>query len=110
MRCHVHRLNATAFRSNNLVVKRSLRFIQTKWANNPTFPPVGGTAGAGLDPVIGQSNNANKVPIAITTTGTADPTFGFSGINAFVTPRSGEYFFIPPLSALRAGGALVTLK
>lgn len=91
---------------------KGYQFIQHFWVNNPGFPfnaPAG--VSNGLDPVIGQNNNSTNVPITITTTGSAGtPNFGFSGVNAFVTPRGGEYFFVPPMSALNAGGALVTLN
>ena len=89
---------------------QGFEFIQNFWVNNPTFPPVGGPQGAGLDPIIGQNKVADIVPMNIEPANPDSPNFGFSGINAFVTPRGGEYFFVPPMSALRDGGALVTLK
>lgn len=87
---------------------QGFQFIQDKWVNNPGFPPVG--PGAGLDPIIGQNKNAAIVPMTIKTTNPGTTGFGFSGINQFVTPRGGEYFFVPPMSALRDNGHLVTLK
>lgn len=91
-------------------LNQGFQFIQRFWVNEPTFPPVGGPQGAGLDPIIGQNNNSSIVPMNVKTTNPGTTGFGFSGINQFVTPRGGEYFFVPPMSALRNGGALVTLK
>lgn len=86
-------------------------FIQTAWVNNVNFP-FGAVppASNGLDPVIGQNNNPANVPMTINTANPGTQNFGFSGINAFVKPRGGEYFFVPPMNALKPGGTLVNLK
>lgn len=97
-------------------ISQGFQFIQQNWANNKNFPfnAPNGVAN-GLDPVIGQNNNTASVPMTITTASAPNPptaNFGFSGVNQFVTPRGGEYFFVPSMTALnlKANGALVALK
>ncbi|WPH01055.1 Hypothetical protein R9X50_00389000 [Acrodontium crateriforme] len=79
-------------------------FIQRQWANNAGF--IGN--GAGLDAIVGQDNNNKTVDMAGLFPQDASRTFAFSGINRFVIPRGGEYFFTPSITALK--GTLATTK
>lgn len=79
-------------------------FLQRTWANNPNFV----SPGTGLDAILGQTSS----PQTINTTGMfpQDPTrpLPISGINQFVEPKGGEYFFSPSMAAL--SGVLADVK
>lgn len=76
-------------------IEDGYKFIQTRWANEPDFPP---NTGAGLDVTIGQIESTTKVPFKIGT-----KSVDINPINEFVTAKGGEYFFAPSMAVLKAG-------
>lgn len=65
------------------------------WANEPDFPH----KGAGLDPIIGQTNSAGVRHMPGT-----DPLSQGKDLTIpmqFVVSKGGEYFFAPSISTLR---------
>ncbi|KAK5701795.1 hypothetical protein LTR97_004613 [Elasticomyces elasticus] len=72
-------------------------FLQQSWANNPNFSQ----PGSGLDAVMGQSNSKKTVDMKGLFPQDAERPLALSGINRFVVPKGGEYFFTPSMSALR---------
>ena len=76
-------------------IENGYRFIQTAWANQPDFP----SGGAGRDVTIGQGKASDPPsPFQI-----GAKLVSINPINAFVTPKGGEYFFAPSMSVLKAG-------
>lgn len=76
-------------------IESGYRFIQNSWANRPDFP----SKGAGLDVTIGQGEATDPPsPFQI-----GSKSININPINAFVTPKGGEYFFAPSINVLRAG-------
>ena len=71
-------------------------FIQRFWANNTTFR----FQGAGVDAVMGQTNTAPTVGMKGLFPQDANRELQLPGINRFVVPRGGEYFFSPSISTL----------
>jgi Dyp-type peroxidase family len=71
-------------------------FIQEKWANNETFRFQGG----GVDAVMGQTNSKAEVDMLGLFPQDATRPLKLPGINRFVVPKGGEYFFSPSLGAL----------
>ncbi|GAB7361967.1 hypothetical protein MBLNU230_g2004t1 [Neophaeotheca triangularis] len=82
---------------------RGFQFIQQTWANNDSFP----AQGAGLDATIGQSNGQKMVEMLGLNPKDSKAGLGFHGLNQFVKPKGGEYFFSPSLTALRTTLAVV---
>jgi Dyp-type peroxidase family len=83
------------FAAYQSTIENGYRFIQTAWANAPDFP----SKGAGLDVTIGQGKSTDAPsPFQIGT-----KSVSINPINAFVTPKGGEYFFAPSMSVLKAG-------
>ena len=80
-------------------------FLQRTWANNPDFL----TGGVGLDAVLGQTSDPNAT-INMTGLFPQDPSrpLPMSGVNKFVVPKGGEYFFSPSMAAL--SGVLADVK
>lgn len=70
--------------------------IQRFWANNETFR----FQGAGVDTVMGQTNSKPTVGMKGLFPQDASRELQLPGVNRFVVPRGGEYFFSPSLSAL----------
>jgi Dyp-type peroxidase family len=79
-------------------------FIQQFWANNTTFR----FEGAGLDAVMGQTNDVDDVEMLGLKPWDASSGLKVKGVNRFVVPRGGEYFFSPSLGALK--GVLSEVK
>jgi Dyp-type peroxidase family len=77
-------------------IENQFEFIQSKWVNNPNFPPFPAGVVAGQDPIIAQSP---KGPFQL------DPAKGNIEVKHFVTTTAGEYFFAPSISALQDIGA-----
>lgn len=71
-------------------------FIQAAWANNPFFR----FGGAGVDAVMGQRNDAATVGMKGLFPQDANRELQLPGINRFVVPRGGEYFFSPSISTM----------
>lgn len=71
-------------------------FIQKFWANNEAFR----FQGAGLDAIIGQENDKPEVEMLGLFPQDANRPLKLSGLNRFVEPKGGEYFFSPSLKAL----------
>ncbi|KAG8729070.1 hypothetical protein FRC11_009571 [Ceratobasidium sp. 423] len=72
------------------------QFVQTIWANDPTFVQGKGVDRPGFDPIIGQQNSG----------GDRDTKGQASGSSLvlpmeFVLSRGGEYFFSPSIKALK---------
>lgn len=84
------------FASYQSTLEDGYRFIQQHWANSPTFP----VEGSGFDVTIGQVQDPDVVE---TSAVGADKHVEIKGINAFVTPLGGEYFFAPSIQLLRNG-------
>lgn len=83
------------FAAYQSTIENGYRFVQTAWANQPNFP----SGGAGLDVTIGQGKATDSPsPFKI-----GAKSVNINPINAFVTPKGGEYFFAPSMSVLRAG-------
>ncbi|KAI7239998.1 hypothetical protein KC343_g4327 [Hortaea werneckii] len=85
-------------------ISQGFQFLQQTWANAPRFR----VEGAGLDAVMGQDNNNKTVDMKGLFPQNKDKPLALSGINRFVVPKGGEYFFSPSMSALRT--TLSTLK
>ncbi|KAJ7201679.1 fungal peroxidase [Mycena pura] len=74
-------------------IGNGFQFLQTAWANNPSFVH----PNTGFDPIIGANAGLPRVVNGLDPT---DPTHSFTMID-FVVSRGGEYFFSPPLSAIQ---------
>lgn len=78
------------------------QFLQKSWANPTNFPPQKPQL-PGLDPLIGQVVDEDNVGVR-TMTG-ADPANTAAtldlGIQTWVVPKGGEYFFSPSISVLK---------
>lgn len=79
-------------------------FIQEKWANGDTFR----FQGAGVDAIMGQTNDKAEVDMLGLFPQDATRPLALPGINRFVVPKGGEYFFSPSMKALT--GILSELK
>jgi Dyp-type peroxidase family len=78
-------------------IENGFRFIQTKWANNPTFPFTQTTKQVpGFDAIIGQGVNRQ-----LSGTNPDDPTIELGLPTNWVVPHGGEYFFAPSLAGLK---------
>lgn len=71
-------------------------FIQQAWANNPSFRFPGG----GVDAVMGQTNSSPTVGMKGLFPQDASRELQLPGVNRFVVPRGGEYFFSPSIATL----------
>jgi deferrochelatase/peroxidase EfeB len=82
-------------------IKEQFEWVQSKWINDPNFPPSDHREPAGPDPIA-----------AVTYGGTfhLDPKKPNINIKNYVKVTGGEYFFSPSLSALRNIGALRVKK
>lgn len=97
------------FMAFNSDIANQFEFMQDAWANSPGFPK---GKGAGVDPIIGQTENDSPRPRV-----TCPVVWGDSGNKSMVTidsiPRTvtmkgGEYFFMPSLAFLRTLAASQT--
>ncbi|KAF2722845.1 Dyp-type peroxidase [Polychaeton citri CBS 116435] len=77
-------------------IGNGFQFIQQTWANQPTFF----SDGAGLDAIMGQSNTEKTVDMKGLFPQDANRPLPLNGINRFVIPKGGEYFFSPSIPAL----------
>lgn len=90
------------FAAYQSTIENGYRFIQTAWANNTGFP----STGAGLDVTIGQGKPTDPPsPFQI-----GAKSVNINPINAFVTPKGGEYFFAPSMNVLKAGFNISSLQ
>ena len=82
------------FMAYNASLAKQFVFTQASWANSAGFP----TAGAGVDPVIGQGASAGPGPAW--REDWDEPASGVDNFDfhGFVTMRGGEYFFAPSLT------------
>jgi Dyp-type peroxidase family len=85
-------------------ISLGFRLIQRFWANEPGFR----LKGAGLDAIIGQSNDMKEVDMVGISPLDLKSPLKMEGINRFVIPKGGEYFFMPSMTALRT--TLSTVK
>jgi len=67
------------------------KFVQNAWMNAPSFTAGVQTTEQGTDALVGQPPSAALI---------AGP-LRCPGLRRFVTPRGGEYFFVPPMSWLK---------
>lgn len=73
-------------------IERQFEFLASAWINNPNL----GSAGAGVDPVIGVAASGRPFTVPVNADGTG-PTLT---LPEWVTPTGGAYFFAPSISAL----------
>lgn len=98
--CESHASGTQSY--SGLIVWR-LCSICIAWANNVGFPPQT-TVQPGLDPIIGQTNDAGARQMS-----GANPKSPENNITfpiEFVVSKGGEYFFSPSISAIRDSFAL----
>jgi len=87
-----------AFVSYQSSISNGFAFVQQSWANNTGFPPKAATSNIGFDPIIGQAAGADR---ALTGFDPKNQSASLDlGIQQFVVPRGGEYFFSPSIDAL----------
>lgn len=86
-----------AFVSYQSSIADGFQFLQTVWANQPTFAPSHAPE-PGWDPIIGQAGTGTRFMNG----------YDIQNTNAnlqleqeFVVSRGGEYFFSPSISAIR---------
>ncbi|KAJ4317317.1 hypothetical protein N0V94_005002 [Neodidymelliopsis sp. IMI 364377] len=82
------------FAAYQSTIEDGYRFIQTAWANKPSFPSLG----AGFDVTIGQGKAKDSADFSV---GSKKVTI--NPLNEFVTTIGGEYFFAPSVDVLKAG-------
>jgi Dyp-type peroxidase family len=85
-------------------ISLGFRLIQRFWANEPKFR----AKDAGLDPIAGQRNDVKEVDMVGISPLDLKSPLKMEGINRFVIPKGGEYFFMPSMTALRT--TLSTVK
>ena len=103
-----------AFVAYQAQLSMGFHFLQQTWADNTNFPPGKTPSSPGLDPIIGQNNGQLRIAAGLDPsqpTGTLSiPQFvvshggGSSWYHTQVpslTCNTGEYFFSPPISAIR---------
>ncbi|KAK3659682.1 hypothetical protein LTR56_001045 [Elasticomyces elasticus] len=78
-------------------ISSGFAFLQQSWANMADFFQ----PGSGLDAVMGQSNTEKSVDMKGLYPQDAERPLALSGINRFVVPKGGEYFFTPSMTALK---------
>nr|WP_301002056.1 Dyp-type peroxidase [Capsulimonas corticalis] len=83
-------------------IERQFEFVTRCWANNPDFKE----PGAGVDPIIGQVNNADGTrtrhfQTVIPDANGTPQSVALTTEKDWVLPTGGGYFFSPSLSALR---------
>ncbi|MCP3781576.1 Dyp-type peroxidase [Paenibacillus sp. MZ03-122A] len=83
------------FLSYQTSIEEQFEFISNKWANSKKLPREGGE-----DPIIGQNNDPSQ-------NNPRTRTFDLNGcpinlMNDFVIPTGGEYYFQPPISAIKS--------
>ncbi|EMC99592.1 hypothetical protein BAUCODRAFT_571758 [Baudoinia panamericana UAMH 10762] len=78
-------------------ISQGFKFIQETWANQAVFA----SEGAGVDAIMGQSNSQKTINMRGLYPQDASRPLALSGINRFVVPKGGEYFFSPSMSALK---------
>jgi Dyp-type peroxidase family len=81
------------FMSYQASIEAQFHFMQTRWANDESFP----TGGVGIDPVIGQSGASSQTWFPTYNSNLGGKPFLFKG---FVKLKGGEYFFAPSISGL----------
>ncbi|KAK5726532.1 hypothetical protein LTR17_012655 [Elasticomyces elasticus] len=79
------------------------RGLLFSWANNANFF----RPDSGLDAVMGLSNTEKTVDMKGLFPQDAERPLVLSGINRFVVPKGGEYFFTPSMTALRTTLSIV---
>lgn len=78
----------------NADIERQFEFVQQNWINNPCF----GGLYAESDPLIGNPSAADGGRLTLQADAVRER---IDGIGRYVTVKSGGYFFLPGLSALR---------
>ena len=79
-------------------IEDSFQNMQAAWSNEPTFR----NAELGHDPIIGQVMDTpdGKPGMLTTSFFSDDKSFQTVNFEPLVTLKGGEYFFVPPISAL----------
>ncbi|KAG8857986.1 hypothetical protein FRB96_005477 [Tulasnella sp. 330] len=86
-----------AFVSYQSSIADGFQFLQTVWANQPTFAP-SHTPEPGWDPIIGQAGTGTRFMNGYDI---QDTSLNLPLQQEFVVSRGGEYFFSPSISAIR---------
>ncbi|CCC14577.1 unnamed protein product [Sordaria macrospora k-hell] len=85
-------------------IRNGFNFFTTRWASNHHFPDrksnFVGEHGPGIDAIVGQ-RLAHHPPRSIGLPDGKDPTEARIGLDRWVIPRGGEYFFTPSIKALK---------
>lgn len=80
-------------------IEYGFKLVQMNWANFDDFA----APGAGIDAITGNllADQTSRMYIHNDDEGKRGADFVIQGLNPFIKPRGGEYFFTPTLSALR---------
>jgi Dyp-type peroxidase family len=95
-------------------IPAQFEFVQSKWANNPSFvfgkkrPSDGSPVTVGIDPFIGQKAGPAGDPQRARTTDEPIPNYPTGNVRStlnlaqdFIVPTGGSYCFVPSISALK---------
>ncbi|KAK3400889.1 hypothetical protein B0T20DRAFT_371568 [Sordaria brevicollis] len=85
-------------------IRNGFNFLTTRWASNHHFPDrksnFVGEHGPGIDAIVGQ-RLAHHPPRSIGLPDGKEPTEARMGLDRWVIPRGGEYFFAPSIKAMK---------
>lgn len=85
-----------AFVAYQSQIAEGFRFIQTQWANVPSFAPAKNET-PGWDPMIGANQGGSRFMNGYDV---QDQSLSLTMLQDLVISRGGEYFFMPSISAL----------
>ncbi|GJJ07940.1 hypothetical protein Clacol_002147 [Clathrus columnatus] len=94
-----NKTNALLFKvSYQSSIANGFVFQQQNWANNVAFPPGKNVSQPGFDPIVGENGGQSRV---VTGLYPDNASQSLTMPMDFVISRGGEYFFSPPISALK---------